>query len=242
MSLVSNATKVSYFSGYINDKLVRVFTGSYNAATDLTERAGDLGPIYVYRIAHGLTRPVFCELLWSDDGGTTFYDMGVGNLAGSAKIAFSDSTYVYIFHGYSTAAATITYKVYCSWIENYDATDPLVDTISYTNAPIQFDSRLNFQKIYLQDELSFTPGTFGTTETQSISHPLGYTPNVKFYFEPFTNEVWPANGGGSSNFFLYDFEQDEAELEIYDSRVDFIINKFSNATRRGWYRIYYDAT
>lgn len=224
------------------DKLVRVFTGSYNAATDLVSRVGSLGTIFVYRIPHGLGRPVFCELLWSNDGGVTYTDGGITNSSGLTKLAFSDSTYVYIFHGYTTAATTITYKVYCTWIDDYDDTNPLVSTVSYSDSSLQFDSRLNYQKIYRQRKLDFTAGTGGSTETQSIGHSLGNYPNTKLYFEAFPNEVWPLNAGGANNFFNYDSAQDEAKLEIFANSVSFSLLRFSNSSKRAWYRIYYDAT
>lgn len=235
MSLTTNAASVAFSSTFGTDKLVRVFTGSYNGATQTTLRGGS---VYVYTIPHGLTRPVFCELLHSDNGGSTFADGGLPASGGVARLAFSDSTNIYIFHDY-VASGIVTYKVYCSWIDDYDGTNPLVTTQSYTDVQTQFDSRLNYQKIASTPVLSFSG--VGSS-TQSVTHPLGYAPNAKVYFEAFAGEVWPLNAGGASNTFLYDFvNQDECSLEITSSLLSVTMDKQSAGTRRAWVRGYYDA-
>lgn len=232
MSLTDNIRDVSLVNQYSVNKVVRIFTGQYTSG-QLTTRVGDLGTIYVYRIPHNLPRPVTCDLITSTDGGTT-WDMGIN------KLAFSDNTYIYIFHGFS-ASGPVDYKVYCSWIDNYDSSDPSIEAITYGSNPVQFDSRLNYQKIHSQGVTSFTPGTFGATEVDSVNHSLGYTPNAKVYFEAFSGEVWPLNIGGARNPFLYDGSQDECQCEIWPDRIDITLSKFSNTTKRAWYRIYYDA-
>lgn len=233
----------SSFSGI--DKVVRTFTGSYNAATDLTSRnytsGGSPLTAYFYRIPHGLTRPVFCELITSDDGGTYYVDGG-NSSGGIGHIAFSDSTYIYIFHSIiSPGTGTINYKVWCSWIDDYDGTNPSIETISYTDQPIEFDSRENFQKLAMpQQLLTFSAGTFGSTETQNVIHTLGYTPNTKVFFEAFSGEVWPLNAGGTSNIFRIDDSQDEAYISITSSLVSVSMDRFSNTSKRAWVRVFYD--
>lgn len=241
MSLVDNINDVAYSSEFSIDKIVRIFTGTYNRVTDVTTRvytfAGSPYNVYVYRIAHGLTRPLACEMIDSEDGGTTYVDSGI------RRIAFCDSTYIYIFDAQGSAGVgTVNYKVWGSWIDDYDATNPLVDTVSYTNLQTQFDSRLNYQKIFNRTALSFTGGTLGATETQSINHPFAYTPNAKVWFEAFTNEVWPLNAGGASNLFNFDDAQDECQLFIDSNSVDIKMTKFSGLARRVWPKVFYDAT
>lgn len=232
---ITNAERrnVAFYSGFEVDKVVRVYTGQYSSG-DLITRVGDFATAYVHRIPHDVGRPMMCEVLTSSNGGAS-YDSGV------SQVAFSDSSYVYIFHGYATTGTPVDYKVYCSWIDDYDDTNPLVETQQYTSEPVQFDSGANYQKIRDQDVLSFTPGTFGATETQTIDHDLGYTPNVKVFFEAFSGEVWPLNIGGARNPLLYTSTQDECQADIYDDRVEITYYKFSNDTRRAWYRLYYDA-
>ncbi len=224
----------SFISSRPIDKIVRVFTGSYSSG-DLTTRSGDLATPYVYRFAHDLPRPVACELIFSADGGTTWEDGGIN------KIAFSDSTYIYIFHGYATSGTPVQYKVYCSWIDDYDSDNPIIDVTQYTDDPVQFDSRVNYQKIAEQNVLTFPGGTGGSTSSQSIPHTLGYAPNAKVYFEAFPNEVWPLNAGGATNIFNYDSSQDECALFIYSNRMDIDMYRYSNTSKRAWYRMYYDA-
>lgn len=241
MSLVNDINDISYSSEFSIDKIVRIFTGSYNRATDVTTRvytfAGSPYNVYVYRIAHGLTRPLACEIIDSEDGGTTYFDGGI------RRIAFSDSTYIYIFDAQGSAGVgTVNYKVWGSWIDDYDATNPQVNTISYTNLQTQFDSRVNYQKIFNNAALSFTAGTLGATETQSIIHPFSYTPNAKVWFEAFTGQVWPLNAGGVSNLFNVDDSQDECQLFIDSDSVDIKMIKFSGLARRAWPKAYYDAT
>lgn len=240
MSFLNNLTSVAFTSEKPVDKLVRVFTGAYTSS-DLITRVGSIGTAYLYRIPHGLTRPIACELLWSSDNGASWNDGGTLNAASSQRLAFSDSTYAYIFEGYSAPVGTILYKVYGSWIDNYDTTNPLVSVQSYTSLPTQFDSRLNYQKIDDQNVLSFAGGTFGSSLSQVVLHPLGYAPNTKIFFEAVTGEVWPLNAGGASNFFLYDASQDECRLSITSSQITVTMDRYSGISRRAWYRIYYDA-
>lgn len=232
MPLLDPGENIQFGSTLNVDKIIRVFTGSY-VASDLTTRVGSLSTAYIYTIPHGLTRPVACDIMTSTDAGET-WDMGIG------KLAFSDSTNIYIFHGYS-ASGPVEYKIYCSWITDYDDTNPLIDTELYTTQNIQFDSRINYQKLYSEGELSFTAGTFGASETNTVTHDLDYQPNAKIYFEAFEGEVWPMNFGGAKNFYTYDGSRDECSTEIYDDRIDVTLFKFSDAIRRAWYRIYYDS-
>jgi hypothetical protein len=230
MSLAGHATQIAFASSFNVDKLVRVFTGSYNGATQTVQRGGAFGP-YCFSFSHGLNRPLACELLFSTDGGTTWQD------GGSSKIAFSTSTTIYIFHDYAATAGTVLYKVYGSWIDDYDATNPSITPISYTDVKTQFDSRLNYQKIARQGVANFT-----STGTTNIIHSLGYTPNAKAFYEAFSGEVWPANAGGSANLFLYDFaNQDELEVNMTTSLMNLVYTKVSAGTRKVWYKVFYDA-
>lgn len=234
MSIVNAERKnAAFYSGFSVDKVVRIYTGRYTSS-DLITRVGDLGTIYVHRIPHDVGRPMMCEVMTSVDGGNS-YDSGI------SKVAFSDSNYVYIFDGYSAVISDTYYKVYCSWIDDYDTTNPLVTTQQYTSEPKQFDSSLNYQKIKDQNVRTFSAGTFGATETITIDHDLGYEPNVKVYFEAFSGEVWPLNIGGVRNPLLYVSTQDECGAEIYDDRIEITYYKYSNQARRAWYKIYYDA-
>jgi hypothetical protein len=237
MSLISNISDVSFASEYPVDKIVAVYEGSYNKATQTTTRSEPfIGTIYTYAIPHGFTRPVFTNLIWSQDG-TNWLDGGA-TLSGNSSIAFSDSTNVYI--ATTSNSGTQHYKIILYWIDNYDTTDPLVEPFTTgENKPV-FDSRVNFQKVVEEGETSYSPGTFGSATTVTVPHTLGYTPNAKAFFEPISGEVWPLNAGGQSNPFLYSATQDEGFMRIHTNRVDITVNRFSNATRKIWYKIYFD--
>lgn len=229
------------------DKIVRIFTGSFNASTDTITRnytlSGAPNAVKMYRIPHGLTRPVACELLWSINGDIDegiFYDGGMWDLSNRSAIAFSDSTYIYIIPP-TTSSLVVPYKVYCSWIDDYDATNPTVQTRTYSDVPQLFDSRVNYQKIKDYGVVTFTAGTAGSQQTISLAHGLTYTPNVKVFFEAFTGEVWPLNAGGATNLFNIDDSQEECQLAIDTDSVDITMTRFSNIARGAWYKIYYDA-
>lgn len=247
MSLTSNVNDISYYSGYDIDKIARIFTGSYNDATNVITRnytyAGMPLAVKFYRIPHGMSRPLACELQWSVDGGLTYLDGGMSTSSFLSNIAFSDDTYVYIFDLLGVMGVTeVHYRIYCSWIDDFDTTNPLETVVTYNDVPQQFDSRENYQKIYKKDELTFTPGVFGANETQVIVHPLGYAPNVKVYFEAFAGEVWPLNAGGLSNPFLIDDLQNECLIAVDVDSLNITVKKFSNTPVRSWYKIFYDAT
>lgn len=232
MSLLDNISDVSYTSTASVDKIVGVWEGTFNGTSDTTTRTnGFLATLNIYSIPHGFTRPLFLSLLWSPDG-TTWQD------GGNLSLAFSDSTNIYIVAG---TTGTNYYKVIGYWIDSYDGTDPDVPAFTTGQDKPVFDSRVNFQKIATEGESTYSPGTFGSQTTVTITHDLGYIPNAKAFFEPIDGEVWPLNAGGTSNQFLYDFNQDEAWLEIYSNRIDIVVNRFSNDTRKVWYKVYYDA-
>jgi hypothetical protein len=234
MSLISNANNVAFASAYDIDKIVGVWEGSFNRAADVITRTGDLGDIYLYRIAHGFTRPVFVDLLWRITGDWT--DGGSADVPGDTSIAFADSTYVYIVSSVFVAAVgTMEYKIIATWINEYDATNPSVDSFLSPNKEINFDSRENYQKVYLQDNL-----TFNADGTQTVTHALNRKANFRVFCEAIAGEVWPAYAGGASNPFLYDSSLTECEPYIDTSALSVeLINV--TAPKRAWYKIFLDS-
>lgn len=235
MSLVDSSEFIAFDTTHPIDKIVYVWEGNFNRATDVIERVGSFGSIYVYRIEHGFTRPVFVDLLWSDDN-ITWADAGVvASPSGDVSLGFSDSTYVYVISSlFAPGVGTRYYKAIGFWIDDYDTTNPLVNTYESTNNTINFDSRLNYQKIFQQGALSF-----GSATTQSIAHNLNKRPNFRVFFEAFSGEVWPMNSGGASNPFLYDANQTECHSRINNTSLDIRLDTVP-ATRRAWYRTYLD--
>lgn len=230
MSLATNASdgKVAYASEYATDKIVGIFPGSYNIATQTTIIGGFL---YRYSIPHTFGRPVFAELVASYNGGNN-EDGG----AGFANV-YSDSSNIYIITSASTG--TVAYQVIATWIDNYDTSNPVITpSISVTNNKF-FDSRNNYQKVYLQNVIS-APGTSGTA---SVNHNLGYTPNCKVFIEALPGQVWPMIAGGLADPWLYDFAaQYECEARISTTNVtmNYTGGVSAASTVRIWYRIYFD--
>ena len=219
------------------DKVVRTYIGTFDAATQTTTVTGDASSFNVFTIPHDLTRPMLLDMQWSLNG-TTWYDPGVLDSSGRSSLAYCTNTEIKIIS--PVGSGPVYYRVWGLWIDDYDGSNPAVDIESNNDSPLVYDSRYNLQKIYAQNELPVAAGTFGSTLTTSVAHALGYTPNVKAWFEPFAGQIWPLNSGGLSNPYVISFSQDEAYVRIYDTRVDFIFVRFSNAVRRAWYRIYYD--
>ncbi len=234
MSLISNAADVAFASSHNIDKIVGVWEGSFNRATDVIERVGDAGSIFVHRIPHGLTRPVFTDLLFTT--ASTFADGGNADDAGITSLAFSDSTYAYIVSSvFAPAVGTMQYKLIATWITDYDSTNPSVEPYQSTTKDINFDSRLNYQKIYLQDDLTFdSPGI------QAAGHDLNSLANFRVFFESFDDEVWPMHAGGASNPFLYD-NTDMCQCTAVMTTANLFVQLDTTPTpRRAWYKIYLD--
>lgn len=226
MSLQTNYQNVNFATQYAVDKIVGVYNGSFNAATQTTVIGGYL---YQYPISHLFTRPVFCELLWSTDG-VTYADGGGGDLGGQLAISYSDSNNIYVTT--SLNVGTIYYKVIASWIDNYDTTNPLITPVLDTTNNFYFDSRNNYQKIYHQDTHTITGSTF------AYIHGLGYAPNYKVFFESIAGQVWPTIAGGTSDFFLYDFiNQFECETTVSSTTLSLDISPGVGPCRV-WYRVY----
>lgn len=230
MSLQANYKNVNFATQYAVDKIVGVYNSSFNAATQTTVIGGYL---YQYAIPHPFTRPVFCELLWSTDG-VNYADGGGGVFSGTQGISYSDASNIYVTTGLNIGM--IYYKVIASWIDNYDATNPLITPILNTTNNFYFDSRNNYQKIFRQD----TQMLSGVSGSLSYIHALGYTPNFKVFFESVSGQVWPAIAGGVSDFFLYDFitQYECAATTTVDTLTMALQGSASSVSSRVWYRVY----
>ena len=233
-----DVAKTMFTSEQDIDKIVRIFIGSFQFPAQTVARVG-FATINVFAIPHGLGRPVACEMQWAV-GKQDWVDNGSQDDNFQGSLAYSDSTNIYIISPLFVGSGTVFYRVWCSWINDYDATNPLIDVLTYSDTPLVFDSRSNFQKIFKQDVLTFSAGTFGSPQNITVDHNFGFTPNAKVWFEPFAGEVWPLNSGGNSNLFLFHASQDECELRISNTNIEVRYRRFSNAVRKAWYKIYYD--
>jgi hypothetical protein len=230
MSQVTHASDIGFSTAFAVDKIVGIYTGRYTSGTDTTTLGGF---IYRYAIPHSFTRPVFCELLWSTDG-VNYLDGG-----SSSGIATSDLSNIYVLTTQPTG--TIYYKIICTWIDNYDNTNPSITPVLNTTNDVYFDSRYNYQKIYVTNVTTVSGGVVDATK--NIAHPLGYAPNSKVFIESLPGEVWPAGQYGSSNGFSYapDYQYEALTL-ITNSQlqVTYHTGISGAATARIWYKIYLD--
>lgn len=224
-------TDANFYSLYSVDKIIGILEGSFTAG------AANLGGyLYQYPISQPYGRPVFCELMWSEDG-TNYLDGGSSTSgSGNAAIAYSDSSNIYVTTTKTSGA--VYYRVIMGWIDNYDSTSQFIVPSYTTSAVKTFDSRLLYQKVHKKGKMTFT-GTGGTID---IAHPLGYAPKCKVFFESIAGQVWPSIAGGVADIWLYD---NNSQYELYalsdTSKVSFICQGGpTSVSARAWYRIYYD--
>lgn len=229
MSLTNN-TSASFFSGYTTDKIVGVYSGSFN--TDTAPLIG--GYIAYTNFSHTFSRPVFTKLQTSSDQ-VNWKD---GNSSNTYSISYSTSSQIYVLHAPSNGL--IYYRVLAFWIDDYDTTNPSVPPTVGSESDTYFDSRLNYQKVAMEGEFTIPAGTLSVTNT--VTHNLGYKPTVRVFNEAYAGEVWPANyGGGFSNYWAYNTLIVETEVQIKDNTVDILSSAgISSPSSRVWYRIYYD--
>lgn len=245
---MTDFTKAALTTTYTTDKIVESFSGSFNMLTDSTIEVHTLGGvptnIYVYKIAHGFTRPVFCDIQTANGaelGQGIWREGGVDT--SNNPTAFSDSTYVYILlssGGVPPSSTTIYYRILCSWIDDYDDTNPTIqpfpeDIVGKIN---RFDSRRNYVKIHTQSVTTFSAGTGGSTQDVTIPHTVGSATSFKVFFEALPGRVFALNFGGVANAYLFDDAQNELDAVIDSTNLYLQAYRFSNSTFRAWYRIY----
>lgn len=232
-----NVSDVLFSTAFETDKVCGIYESSYNAASYNTVLGGYL---YQTNLAHNFSRPVFCDALFSTDG-TNWFPSGQGNGTDNV-LAYSDSSNIYFITNADTG--TIYYKLVCTWINNYDTTNPLITFVNNaTNTNITaFDSRQNYQKIAFSKIVNLANPGLGNIGTCPITHNLGYAPNYKLFFNSLAGQVWPSIAGGTGDFWLYEGTQYElwgvsntSTLTLY-----YDAGSGSDTSFDLWYRIYYD--
>lgn len=232
-----NFDSIAYFSGIEIDKIVDVKAGTFVNVSDTILRQPD--PIFfsglnVFSIPHGFSRPVFTDALirTPDLGGTPWLSPGNNTLN---FITYSTSTHVCIAM-VSNLNINIQYRVICSWITDYDTTNPLVPEFHPVDKSILFDSRVNYQKIASS---GIVTGGNNFNPPHSINNPTNKLSNFKVFLEAFAGEVWVMNAGGQQNPFAIDFSQMEGEAVITSQSLE-ISTSNGLPSQRSWYKIYYD--
>jgi len=233
-----NVNDVLFSTAFETDKVCGLYENSYNAASYNSVLGGYL---YQTNLAHNFTRPVFCDALFSFDG-SSWFPSGEGNSTGRC-IVYSDASNIYFVSSMDTG--TIYYKLVCTWINNYDTTNPLITFVNdaSNNSVTAFDSRQNYQKIDLSDVVSLANPGAGNTGTHTITHDLGYAPNFKLFFNSLPGQVWPSIAGGSGDAWLYNSGSQYEAWGVANSStltIYFDTGTTGASTFDLWYRIYYD--
>lgn len=239
MSQVSNVSKINFSTAFLTDKICGILSNTFTASSP---NLG--GYLYQYTISHSFTRPVFCDALFSANG-TTFVPNGQADALNSYNV-YSDSSNIYLLT--TASSGTIYYKEVSTWIDGYDNSNPLISPILQTTLPTSdltyFDSRKNYQKIFMHDVRSVPFPGVGVTNFLTINHNLGYVPRYKVFFESLPGQVWPLISGGVQDIWLYDSAHQYECSSIADSTTLNLIYKGGASAApnfRLWYRIYYDS-
>ena len=237
MSLTNPLNANIALPAYDIDKIVGIYEGSFNAATQTTQvtytLSGFANYVWYYEIAHSFGRPVFCELLTSTDNKTW---------TNNASIAFSDSTKLYIYAGVSAVintppAGTIYYRLIASWITGYNNLTPAITPVIQGSSGLYYNSVANQQKIFKTQLFNISQGNTG-----GVAHNLGYYPNVKLFMECFSGQVWPCHTGLSNDIFKVDDTMNTGYYNVTTSVVNVFLDANINSwgTSRLWCRIYLD--
>lgn len=241
MSQISNVSKINFSTAFETDKTCAILIGSY-AANSYDDILG--GILYRKKISHQFTRPVLCDGIFSSDG-STYVPNGQNSPTVTSNV-YSDSSFIYMLSTHNTG--TIYYKIVCTWIDNYDNTNPLITPVIQVPAGphplVTFDSRQNYQKLLINQPYTLNNPGAGFTGTKPIAHNLGYDPNYRLYFESLPNQIWPAISGGVQDIWLYDAaHQFEISGVIDSTNLNLTFNGgiSSASTFRAFVKIYYDS-
>lgn len=221
-----NPQAVGFSDKYHTDRIVGVYTGSFDASA-----APTLGGNKYYAIPHDFGQPVFLHLAYSTDD-IAYNDGGGSSLAIPYSTATENRILTAILSG------TVYYRLVAFWINNYDATNPLVAPTRGSKSDTFFDTKLNYQKVFVQDTLT-APAGMGST--RDIEHGLGYIPNVRVFNEMVPGQVWPANFGGTKNYWLTDLDDVECIFGADTDKLTIeVAGGVTSPSSRIWYIIYYD--
>lgn len=237
--MITNIADTNFATSFEIDKICGTFVGSYNASDYNTAvGGGGFQNLYIYNIPHTFTRPVFVDMLTSVDN-AIYVPQGFALSNTEAFIAYSDASNIYLLNT-DNSSTTYYYWITCTWINNYDATNPLIvptlQSVEDNTSLTTFDSRQNYQKILSQNVQTYSNSTTSAT----VAHNLGYTPNYKIYFESLSGQVWPNIGNSSNSLFIYTLDQALVDGYVDTSNLNLKIQGGSEPNLRVWPRIYFD--
>lgn len=114
-------------------------------------------------------------------------------------------------------------------------------------AELAFDSRVNYQKIFINDSVNLTVANPNSATTIAISHGLGYIPNVRVWFLNGNNEISTAvSDAVGSNIYPLTSAYTQRAV-VYTVNASNLVLTFSRGVTTGttrtttiYYRIYLD--
>lgn len=256
-NLLANYSKVEYTSYFQSDMIIGIHTGSFTVSAPSIGSKTTATDIFVT----GFGTSCYFQGIFSTDGGTTWNDFGVyqPNLTTPGQPVLQTVT----CRGYVTTGGTFT-AVGINWYDLVHSSGTS-KTIQYKVAffakqgqgsitPLpytqktQLDSRINIQKIYLDDTFAAS-----TTANTTITHNLGYIPKVRSFFEPTSSTsgvegvaTVPVGAMTTLDWFTGAGSGLSADVEITSSNVTFTPLQSNVSTPNGiagtqHYLIYVDA-
>jgi len=235
MSQADHAADIAFSTAFTTDKICGIYTDTVAGSAMTLKSGGGIGTdLYQKIIPHPFTRPVECDTIVSTDGGATFNPTEALTYSDSSNIYFSviDNTKTYL------------YKIVCTWIDDYDTSNPLVAPVLQTTDSIYFDSRKNYRKVLKTGVATLNNPGAGISQIFPVAYSNnGLFSSFKVYFESKPNEVWPLINGGAQDVWLNDVaHQYEMNAGASNSQLllEYIGASASAATFRAWYKIYYE--
>lgn len=230
----SAAKNLLFSTDYPIDKVVykHEFTGS-------VAKAANQGDSHTFTIAHGLPFTPHCIGTYSDDGFTTSYDFGSGDI-------WYDPT----FHQYGPRIlATVTSDATSIYVEvlNFDTTrtfdfhvvglvpQDIPDDV-YPAATNTGDFNLNTDYNYMKILASGQQSSSANNITWVIPHNLGYVPTALVFTKGYGDVVYlggAENAMGANDYIFYAY-LDSSNLYMQ------VVDNFNNQPMTAYYRIYLD--
>lgn len=222
------------------DKIIGILSGSFSVAQPTAisspKSATDTQTT-------GFNDTCFYQGIYSVDSGTTWNDFGtmVPNLTTPANPVFqtvlcdgyslgntfvANGTNWYDLVHSSGTAYTILYKVALIAKNSQTSIIPIA-----TNENLKYLAKYNNWKIYTSDIIPFNT-TSGSSKTAVVTHPLGYVPRVRAYYQE-----------TSGSLRMQTVNQRKIETKITASDVTFFIDSVWATTTTGniEYRIYLES-
>lgn len=217
-AILANATNFLYNSDYPLDKVVYLASGSLGAVSGSN-----------YTVAHGLPFIPLVDLEWSYTSDfAVSYASNMGDFPSSnpaylfkMRLTLSaDATNVTIYADGSNSPVAIYYRIF--GFQPDDSDKAVASTVSSGDA-LALSTDYNYTKLYMAGHVAI-----GTGGTATITHNLGYYPQV---------QVW-ASSGGTTQLVDFSGDNDYHIIEITTTALIITLPSLSSGTY--YYRIYAD--